>query len=341
MKKITTLKTKPKTSISETIREIRGRFGEDAIVKLNEKPNVDVDAISTGSIGIDSAIGIGGLPRGRVVEIFGPESSGKTTLALHVVAEAQKAGGVCAYIDAEHAMDPQYAKRLGVKTEDLFISQPTGGEEALQIVDVLVKGGNMSVVVVDSVASLVPRSELDGEIGELKIGAQARLMSQALRMLTSSVAKSNTLVIFINQIRTNIGQYSPGGMVPEMTSGGRALKYYSSVRIDVRKIASIKKGEDIMGSRIRAKIVKNKVAPPFKQTEFDILYNEGISRFGEIIALGESHQILLKSGSGVYEYKGEKLGRGYEATMTFLKDNEKIFNEIKNELLVKLNKNEI
>ena len=321
-------------AIEDTLASIKTKFGEDSIMKLGEKPHVDVDAISTGSIGLDDALGVGGLPRGRIVEVFGPESSGKTTLALHVVAEAQKKGGLCAYIDAEHAMDPEYAKKLGVKIDELLISQPDTGEQGLEIVESLVRSGKIDVVVIDSVAALTPKDEIEGDMGAQHVGKQARLMSQALRKLTAIVARSKTIVIFINQIRMQIGVMFGN---PETTPGGKALKFYTSVRLDIRRIAQIKKGEEVMGGRVRVKVVKNKVAAPFKQTEFDLMYNEGISRQGEVIALGEKYGIIKKSGTS-YSYfpalpdgkAGEevKLGRGYDATRQFLKENSKIENEI-------------
>lgn len=309
-------KAETKTKLSNTIDEIRSRFGQESVMMLNEKPNLDIDVISTGSVGLDHALGIGGLPRGRIIEIFGPEASGKTTLALHIVAEAQKLGGACAFIDAEHALDPQYARRIGVQTQDLIISQPNGGEEALQIVDAFVKGGAVAVVVIDSVAALTPKSEIDGQIGDTSMGAQARLMSQAMRMLTGSISRTNTLVIFINQIRTNIGGYGN----PETTAGGRALKFYASVRIDIRRLATIKTGDRAMGSEVRAKVVKNKVAAPFRQCEFQILFNEGISRHGEILTLAESLKVVVKNGA-TYTYGDARLGVGYDKSRQFLKDN--------------------
>ena len=314
--------------ISDALDAIRTKFGEDSIMKLGEKPRVNVDAIPTGSLGLDWALGIGGVPRGRIIEIFGPESSGKTTLALHIVAEAQKKGGVCAYIDAEHAMDPDYSRKIGVKVDDLLISQPDTGEQALEIVESLIRTGKMDVVVIDSVAALTPRAEIEGDMGAIHMGTQARLMSQALRKLTAIVAKSKTIVIFINQIRMQIGVMFGN---PETTPGGKALKFYSSVRLDIRRIAQIKKGEEIMGGRVRVKVVKNKVAAPFKQTEFDLMYNEGISQEGEIIALGEKFEILQKSGSS-YSFGETKLGRGYDATRQFLKENP----QIKEDILAKI-----
>ena len=326
-----------KVNIENTLREIKTKFGDDAIMMLGEKPHVDINAISTGSIGLDAALGVGGLPRGRIVEIFGPESSGKTTLSLHVIAEAQKKGGICAFIDAEHAMDPEYSQRLGVKIDQLLISQPDNGEQALEIVESLVRSGKIDVIVVDSVAALTPKDEIEGDMGAFHVGKQARLMSQALRKLTAIVAKSKTLVIFINQIRMQIGVMFGN---PETTPGGKALKFYTSVRIDIRRIAQIKKGEEIMGGRIRVKVVKNKVAAPFKQTEFDLMYNEGISREGELIALGEKMRIIQKSGTS-YNYGETKLGRGYDSTRQFLKDkaNKKIADSILKDIRIGLAKN--
>ena len=295
-------------AIEDTIKSIQTKFGEGAIMKLGDAPKVDIGVISTGSIGLDIALGIGGVPRGRIIEIFGPESSGKTTLALHIVAEAQKAGGVCAYIDAEHAMDPEYAAKLGVKINDLLISQPDTGEQGLEITESLVRSGKIDVIVVDSVAALTPKDEIEGDMGQQHMGKQARLMSQALRKLTAIVAHSKTVVIFINQIRMQIGVMFGN---PETTPGGKALKFYTSVRLDIRRIAQIKKGEEVVGSRTRVKVVKNKVAAPFKQTEFDIIYGEGISLEGELMALGEKLGIISKSGTS-YSYmrpgKGEKDG---------------------------------
>ncbi len=318
--------------IRETLKNLKSRFGDDSIMMLGEKPRVNVDAISTGSIGLDIALGVGGMPRGRIIEIYGPESSGKTTRSLHVVAEAQKKNGICAFIDAEHAMDPEYAKKIGVKLDELLISQPDTGEQALEIVESLVRSGNIDVIVIDSVAALTPKDEIEGEMGAHHVGKQARLMSQALRKLTAIVAKSKTVVIFINQIRMQIGVMFGN---PETTPGGKALKFYTSVRLDIRRIAQIKKGEEIMGGRIRVKVVKNKVAAPFKKTEFDLMYNEGISREGEIIALGESLDIVQKSGAS-YSYGEEKLARGYDATRQYLKENTKTANAILKEIEKKL-----
>ncbi|MDO8482402.1 MAG: recombinase RecA [bacterium] len=319
-------------NIDDTISQIKTKFGDDSIMKLGDKPRVDVNSVPTGSIGLDAALGVGGLPRGRIIEIFGPESSGKTTLALHVVAEAQKLGGICAYIDAEHAMDPEYSKKLGVKIEELLISQPDTGEQALEITESLVRSGKIDVIVIDSVAALTPKDEIEGDMGAQHVGKQARLMSQALRKLPATVAKSKTILIFINQIRMQIGVMFGN---PETTPGGKALKFYTSVRIDIRRIAQIKKGEEVMGSRIRAKVVKNKVAAPFRQTEFDLMYNEGISREGEIIALGEKMGIISKSGTS-YAHGETKLGRGYDATRQFLSENKPVANEILKEIRKKL-----
>jgi len=320
-------------SISETLSQIKTKFGEESIMTLGEKPKVGLDVIPTGSIGLDAALGVGGLPRGRIIEIFGPESSGKTTLALHVVAQAQMKGGVCAYIDAEHAMDPEYSVKIGVNIDDLLISQPDTGEQALEIVESLVRTGKIDVIVIDSVAALTPKDEIEGDMGAFHVGKQARLMSQALRKLTAIVAKSKTIVIFINQIRMQIGVMFGN---PETTPGGKALKFYTSIRLDIRRIAQIKKGEEIMGGRIRVKVVKNKVAAPFRQTEFDLMYNEGISREGEIIALGEKMGIMTKSGTS-YSYGEVKLGRGYDATRQFLRENKDISNEILGKIRERLN----
>lgn len=323
-------------NIDSTLKDIRSRFGEESIMMLGEKPRVNVDAIPTGSLGLDNALGVGGVPRGRIIEIFGPESSGKTTLSLHIIAEAQKKGGICAFVDAEHALDPEYAKRIGVKIEDLLVSQPDTGEQSLEIVESLVRSGKVDVIVIDSVAALTPKDEIEGDMGAHHVGKQARLMSQALRKLTAIVAKSKTVVIFINQIRMKIGVMFGN---PETTPGGKALKFYTSVRLDIRRIAQIKKGEEIMGGRVRVKVVKNKVAAPFKQTEFDLMYNEGISREGELLALGEKFDIIQKSGAS-YSYGEMKLGRGYDATRTMLKGDKKLSNEILKQIRDKMNKEE-
>ncbi len=319
--------------ISDTIKAIQTKFGEGAIMKLGETPKVDIGSISTGSLGLDMALGIGGVPRGRILEIFGPESSGKTTLALHIVAEAQKTGGICAYIDAEHAMDPVYAKNLGVNINELLISQPDTGEQGLEITESLVRSGKIDVIVIDSVAALTPKDEIEGDMGAQHVGKQARLMSQALRKLTAIVAKSKTCVIFINQIRMQIGIMFGN---PETTPGGKALKFYTSVRLDIRRIAQIKKGEDVVGGRTRVKVVKNKVAAPFKQTEFDIIYGEGISHEGELLALGEKLGIVDKNGAS-YSYKDKEgtkvpMGRGYDATRTWLKENSKVAKELEKQI---------
>lgn len=306
------------SSLKNTLADIRKKFGQDSIMTLEEKPNVDVDALPTGSIGLDAAIGIGGLPRGRIIEIYGPESSGKTTLSLSVIAQAQRKGLQCAFIDAEQAMDPQYAIKLGVDTSKLLIAQPGSGEEAMQITDALVRGGQVGVIVIDSVAALTPRAEIEGEIGDIKVGALARLMSQSMRVLTASVAKSNTIVIFINQIRMTMMTF--GGANPETTSGGKALKFYASVRLDIRRIATIKKGEDPVGNRVRIKVTKNKVAAPFKVTELDILFNEGISKEGELLALGEKFAIIQKNGA-MYKWGELVLGRGYDQARVYLREN--------------------
>ena len=321
--------------LEDTLKSIQNKFGEGSIMKFGDSPKVDVNVIPTGSIGLDAALGVGGLPRGRIIEIFGPESSGKTTLSLHIVGEAQKLGGVCAYIDAEHAMDPEYTKKLGVNINNLLISQPDNGEQALEIVESLVRTGKIDVIVIDSVAALTPKDEIEGDMGAYHVGKQARLMSQALRKLTAIVARSKTVVIFINQIRMQIGVMFGN---PETTPGGKALKFYTSVRLDIRKIAQIKKGEEVVGSRTRVKVVKNKVSAPFKQTEFDIIYNEGISKEGEIMALGEKFKIIEKTGnsyfyvSGIEKEEKIKLGVGYDATRKFLKENKKISDHILKEI---------
>lgn len=335
------MKSKGKTEekdqvVGEIISEIKEKFGEGSIMKLGEIKKVDVAAISTGSPSLDIALGIGGLPRGRVVEIYGPESSGKTTLALHVVANAQKDGGTAAFVDAEHALDPAYAKRIGVKIDDLLISQPDTGEQALEIVETLVRSNAVDVIVVDSVAALTPRAEIEGEMGDTHVGLQARLMSQALRKLTGIVSKSNVIVIFINQIRMKIGVMFGN---PETTPGGNALKFYSSVRIEVRRSAQIKQGEVIVGNRVKSKVVKNKVAPPFQTAEFDIMYNQGISKEGDLVDSGVRHGIVKKSGAW-FQFEQEKLGQGREAAKKFLKENPKIASKIYKEIKTKINQEE-
>ncbi len=325
-------KENDRADISETLRSIKTKFGDDAIMTLDETRHVEVDSISTGSIGLDDALGVGGFPRGRIIEIYGPESSGKTTLSLHAIAEAQKAGGICAFIDAEHAMDPEYARNIGVKLDELLISQPDTGEQALEIVESLVRSGKIDIIVVDSVAALTPKDEIEGEMGAHHVGKQARLMSQALRKLTSIVGKGKTSIIFINQIRMQIGVMFGN---PETTPGGKALKFYTSVRLDIRRIAQIKKGDEVVGGRHRVKVVKNKVAAPFRTTEFDLIYGEGISREGELLALGEKFKMVAKAGAS-YSYTppgGDestvvKLGRGYDAARTTLKNDKKLTNEI-------------
>ena len=311
-------------ALDAALSQIERAFGKGSIMRLGQQSNIDIEAISTGSLGIDIALGIGGLPKGRIIEIFGPESSGKTTLALSVIAQAQKKGGTCAFIDAEHALDPSYAKKIGVDIDNLLISQPDAGEQALEIADTLVRSGAIDVLVVDSVAALVPKAELEGEMGDSHMGLQARLMSQALRKLTATVSRSNTLIIFINQIRMKIGVMFGN---PETTTGGNALKFYASVRIDIRRTGSIKDKDDVIGSQTRVKIVKNKVAPPFKVVDFDIMYGEGISKTGELIDLGVKAGIVEKAGAW-FSYKGEKIGQVRENAKIFLKEHPDIANEI-------------
>ena len=328
-------KSERQKSIDQALKEIRTKFGDEAITTFGAGAPQKIPVVSTGSIGLDAALGVGGLPRGRIVEIFGPESSGKTTLALHVVAEAQRAGGIAAFVDAEHALDPEYARRIGVKLAELLISQPDTGEQALDIVESLVRSGNVDIIVIDSVAALTPKDEIEGEMGQQHVGKQARLMSQALRKLTAIVARSKTIVVFINQIRMQIGVMFGN---PETTPGGKALKFYTSVRLDIRRIASIKKGEEVVGGRVRVKVVKNKVAAPFKTTEFDLLYNEGISREGELIALGEKYGIVAKSGA-TYKMGEQKIGVGYDASRTFLHDNRDVAKELLKQIKLKLAEN--
>jgi recombination protein RecA len=320
-------------ALSVALGQIEKQFGKGAVMRLGDKPIGGAeDAISTGSLGLDIALGIGGLPRGRIIEIYGPESSGKTTLTLQVIAECQKRGGAAAFIDAEHALDPTYAEKLGVNVEELLVSQPDTGEQALEIADMLVRSGAIDVVVIDSVAALTPKAEIEGEMGDQHMGLQARLMSQALRKLTANIKRSNTLVIFINQIRTKIGVVFGN---PETTTGGNALKFYASVRLDIRRIGAIKKGEEILGNETRVKVVKNKVAPPFKQTEFDILYGEGISREGEIIELGVKNGFVEKSGAW-YSFKGNRIGQGKDNVRSYLKENPQITAEIERLIRSKL-----
>ncbi|MCD6528336.1 recombinase RecA [bacterium] len=314
--------------LENTVEEIKSRFGDGAIMKLGEVKKVDVDSIPTGSISLDIALGVWGMPKGRIIEIYGPESSGKTTVALHTIAEAQKKGGIAAFVDAEHALDPDYAKRIGVKIDDLLISQPDTGEQALEIVESLVRSGSVDIIVVDSVAALTPRAEIEGEMGEQHIGLQARLMSQALRKLTGLAAKVGTTIIFINQTRTKIGVMFGN---PEDTPGGKALKFYSSVRLEVRRSAQIKKGDQIIGNRIKAKVVKNKVAPPFRTAEFDIMYNEGIAKIPDIINTGVKFGVINKSGAW-FTYGKEKLGQGIEGAREFLEKNPSLITEIVNRI---------
>jgi len=319
-------------AIDVAVTQIERQFGKGSIMKLGEGSKVNVDVISTGSVSLDAALGIGGIPRGRIVEIFGPESSGKTTLALHIVAEAQKLGGHAAFVDAEHALDPSYAKKLGVDTINLLVSQPDSGEQALEIVETLVRSGALDVIVVDSVAALVPRAEIEGEMGDSHMGLQARLMSQALRKLTATVSKSNTTVIFINQIREKIGVMFGN---PETTTGGRALKFYTSIRMDIRRIATIKEGQDMVGNRTKVKIVKNKMAPPFKIAEFDIMYSLGISKEGDILDLASEMNLVQKSGTW-FSYGDTRLGQGRENVKRFLKEEEKILVELEAKVREKL-----
>ncbi|MGR6034908.1 MAG: recombinase RecA [Candidatus Nitrosoglobus sp.] len=310
-----------KKALGAALSQIEKQFGKGAVMRLGDASAVrEIDVISTGSLGLDIALGVGGLPRGRVVEIFGPEASGKTTLALQVVAEAQKLGGTAAFVDAEHALDPQYAKQLEVNVDDLLISQPDTGEQALEIADMLVRSGAVDVVVIDSVAALTPKAEIEGEMGDSHVGLQARLMSQALRKLTANIKRSNTLVIFINQIRMKIGVMFGS---PETTTGGNALKFYASVRLDIRRVGALKKGEEIIGNETRVKVVKNKVAPPFKQVSFDILYGMGVSREGEIIDLGVQEELIEKAGAW-YSYKGDRIGQGRDNVRQYLKENQEI-----------------
>ncbi|MBK1963813.1 recombinase RecA [Campylobacter novaezeelandiae] len=316
-------------SLDAALKSLDKAFGKGTILRLGDKEVEQIDSISTGSVGLDLALGIGGIPKGRIIEIYGPESSGKTTLTLHIIAECQKAGGVCAFIDAEHALDVKYAKNLGVNTDDLYISQPDFGEQALEIVETIARSGAIDLIVVDSVAALTPKAEIEGDMGDQHVGLQARLMSQALRKLTGIVHKMNTTVIFINQIRMKIGAMGYG--TPETTTGGNALKFYASVRLDVRKVASLKQSEEVIGNRVKVKVVKNKVAPPFRQAEFDVMFGEGLSREGELIDYGVKLDIVDKSGAW-FSYKDKKLGQGRENSKAFLKENPQVAEEITKEI---------
>ena len=325
-------------ALDAALGQIERQFGKGSVMRLGDaQAGQSIDSVSTGSLGLDIALGIGGLPRGRVVEIYGPESSGKTTLTLSVIAEAQKAGGTCAFIDAEHALDPVYAERLGVRVDDLLVSQPDTGEQALEIADMLVRSAAVDVIVVDSVAALTPKAEIEGEMGDTHVGLQARLMSQALRKLTANIKRSNTMVIFINQIRMKIGVMFGN---PETTTGGNALKFYSSVRLDIRRIGAVKKGDEILGNQTRVKVVKNKVAPPFQKCEFDILYNEGISKEGELIDMGVEHKIVEKSGAW-YSYNGERIGQGRDNVREFLREHADTAAEIENVVRQKMGLNNL
>ena len=316
-------------ALESALAQIERQFGKGSIMRLGkDSPAMDIESTSTGSLGLDIALGIGGLPKGRIIEIYGPESSGKTTLTLHVVAEEQKKGGICAFVDAEHALDPQYAKKLGVNLDELLISQPDTGEQALEIVDTLVRSGAVAMVVIDSVAALVPKSEIEGDMGDMQMGSQARLMSQAMRKLTASIGKSNCMVIFINQIRMKIGVMFGS---PETTTGGNALKFYASVRLDIRRIGAIKDRDEVVGNSTRVKVVKNKVAPPFREVEFDIMYGEGISKTGELVDLGVKAGVVEKSGSW-YSFRDERIGQGRENAKTFLKSNPAIAAEIEDKI---------
>ncbi|WP_349257276.1 recombinase RecA [Vitreimonas sp.] len=327
------VETDKQKALAAALKQIDQAFGKGSVMRLGEKPAMEIEAISTGSLSLDIALGIGGLPKGRIVEIYGPESSGKTTLALHCIAEAQKSGGVCAFVDAEHALDPIYARKLGVDLDDLLVSQPDTGEQALEITDTLVRSGAIDVLVVDSVAALTPRAEIEGEMGDSLPGLQARLMSQALRKLTASINKSKTLVIFINQIRMKIGVMYGN---PETTTGGNALKFYASVRLDIRRTGQIKERDEVIGSETRVKVVKNKVAPPFKQVSFDIIYGEGVSKTGELIELGVKAGVIDKSGAW-YAYGSQKIGQGKEAARRFLKENRAVALEIEDRIRGKAN----
>ena len=323
-----------KKALAAALGQIEKQFGKGSVMRLGDAAAAayDVESVSTGSLGLDLALGIGGLPRGRVVEVYGPESSGKTTLTLQVIAEIQRIGGTAAFVDAEHALDPSYAEKLGVNVQDLLVSQPDTGEQALEITDMLVRSGAVDIVVIDSVAALTPRAEIEGEMGELQVGLHARLMSQALRKLTGNIKRSNTMVIFINQIRMKIGVMFGS---PETTTGGNALKFYASVRLDIRRIGAIKKGEEVVGNMTRVKVVKNKVAPPFREAEFEIMYGQGISREGEIIDLGSTHGIIEKSGAW-YSYKGERIGQGKDNVRNYLQQHKEMAREIEEQVRAKL-----
>ena len=321
-------------ALTAALGQIEKQFGKGAVMRMGDRSAEPIETVPTGSLMLDLALGIGGLPRGRVVEIYGPESSGKTTLTLHVIAQAQKLGGTCAFVDAEHALDPIYAEKLGVKVDDLLVSQPDTGEQALEIADMLVRSGAIDVVVIDSVAALTPRAEIEGEMGDQLPGLQARLMSQALRKLTGNISRSGTMVIFINQLRMKIGVMMPG-QSPEVTTGGNALKFYASVRLDIRRIGAVKKGEEVVGNQTRIKVVKNKLAPPFKQIITEILYGEGISREGELIDMGSEHKIIEKSGAW-YSYGGERIGQGKDNARQYLKDNPIAAKEIEDKLRIAL-----
>ncbi len=319
-------------ALSAALSQIEKQFGKGTVMRMGDRTSDAVEAISTGSLGLDVALGIGGLPRGRVIEIYGPESSGKTTLTLQVIASAQRMGGTAAFVDAEHALDPTYAEKLGVNVDDLLVSQPDTGEQALEITDMLVRSGAVDVVVVDSVAALVPKAEIEGEMGDSHVGLQARLMSQALRKLTGNIKRSNCMVIFINQIRMKIGVMFGS---PETTTGGNALKFYASIRLDIRRVGSVKRGDEVVGSETRVKVVKNKMAPPFRQADFEILYGEGISREGEVIEMGVAHNLIEKSGAW-YSYKGERIGQGKDNVRLFLKERKEMAQEIETRIREKL-----
>ena len=321
-----------KRALSSALAQIDKQFGKGTVMRMGDRQSDTIDAVSTGSLGLDIALGIGGLPRGRIIEIYGPESSGKTTLTLQVIANAQRAGGTAAFVDAEHALDPSYAEKLGVNVDDLLVSQPDTGEQALEIADMLVRSNAVDIVVIDSVAALTPKAEIEGEMGDSHVGLQARLMSQALRKLTANIKKSNCLVIFINQIRMKIGVMFGN---PETTTGGNALKFYASVRLDIRRIGAVKRGEEVIGSETRVKVVKNKVAPPFRQAEFEILYGEGISREGEIIEMGVANNLIEKSGAW-YSYNGERIGQGKDNVRLFLKEHPDMANDIEAKLRAKM-----